>query len=117
MQIGVTSIVTMLSCFVHGIVGCSDTRVYSSDYDRSCQASYQCIVVVSGDLCECGQHCGAISAADEERYQRDIQDSDGFGLSVSPGCGEDDPVSRCRELEAGCVNGVCRIVSPDELGL
>ncbi len=89
--------------------GCSETSVDLSNYDRSCDFDGDCVSIVSGDVCECGPHCGAINVSDLEVYEDDLQALDGCGFSVGSACGDRDPFVLCRASSSSCVSGRCVI--------
>lgn len=99
-----------MSLFVLGVcASCSETSVDLSNYDRSCDFDGDCVSIVIGDVCECGQHCGAINVSELELYEDDLQALDGCGFSVGAACGDRDPFVMCRERSSRCVDDRCII--------
>jgi hypothetical protein len=52
------------------LLGCS-TTIDANDYDRSCVASTDCVLISVGDICDCACERSAINRSDFERYQDD----------------------------------------------
>lgn len=87
--------------------GCSDTSIDLSNYNRSCDFDGDCVSIVSGDVCECGPHCGAINVSELDLYEDDLQALDGCGFSVAAACGDRDSFVLCRARSAFCIDGLC----------
>jgi len=50
------------------VAGCGSTVMTTDEYDKSCAVDADCVVVLVGDMCECGCDEGVISASEQGRY-------------------------------------------------
>lgn len=83
--------------------GCADspsqTHISASDYDQSCERDEQCIMVIEGDVCDCGQPAPLnIDAEDDFR-----EDKKRMGRNCTEGCIPE------YSLEGVCTGGTCEL--------
>lgn len=80
-------------------------------YDDTCTDDIECVAVVFGDVCECGDHCAAIARSEREQYDADVNELTGCGFSVAPSCPNgDNPFAVCAARDAACNEGRCVVV-------
>src|SRR5512139_735479 len=88
-------------------VACGDgtggtTNVDVTEYDQSCNATEDCVVVKNGDIC-CGCPNAAINSKDLERYQDDLGE-----------CEAQCDIACVGNYVALCDQGKCTIRNEDE---
>jgi hypothetical protein len=87
------------------LAACADTELEVANYTTSCASDVECVVVLTGDVCDCSCSYGTVSAADQERYQIDFTAKQKSCGSSLPDCGP------CPGAKAVCVNKKCSIAA------
>ena len=86
------------------LAACADTQLDVANYTTSCASNADCVVVLTGDVCDCSCTYGTVSAADQERYQLD------FFTAKQKNCGSSPPeCGPCPGAKAVCTNKKCSI--------
>jgi hypothetical protein len=85
------------------IAACADTELEVESYTTSCASNADCVVVLTGDVCDCSCNYGTVSAKDQERYQVDFTAKQKNCGSSPPDCGP------CSGAKAVCTNKKCSI--------
>jgi hypothetical protein len=55
------------------VAACVGTTINVKDYNQSCDADTDCVVVQVGDICACDCDLGAINDIDYDKYTGDVQ--------------------------------------------
>ncbi len=78
------------------------TTISTADYNRSCAADADCVLISTGDVCACGCAQGAIAKSDLAKAQSDRE-------SLSKGCrmGKSMCAPCVDAVMAVCVNSRC----------
>lgn len=92
-------LVAVTVVFAITAAGC-DTEITAEEFDTSCTADADCVVITVGDVCKCGCEAGAINKKDHETYKEER-----LKIACSAVCEE------CTGLpeEGVCRTGICSV--------
>ena len=79
------------------LAGCGHT-ISADDYDRTCAADADCVVIFTGDVCGCGCNTGGINKKDLDKSEADRK---AVTCVSRPVCGA------CQGTVAVCSSGKC----------
>jgi hypothetical protein len=102
----VGTLLALAACSSSSSSGGGPTTIKASDYNQTCQASADCVLVDDGDLCGCIA-CGtaAINRSDEARFQSDADQRKKNCSGPPTAC----PAIACAYVAVVCNAGTCGI--------
>jgi hypothetical protein len=60
------------ACAFALVAACIGTTIDAKNYDQSCDADVDCVVIQTGDICSCNCALGAINDVDFDKYTNDV---------------------------------------------